>query len=78
MRTIDTSGLDGDDGADDKLPCVPFVPFRCPRCGRHKPYTYAVRGRLRYHRCQHCGQRYRSWELDAKAVKDWEPPQGGS
>lgn len=68
---------------DDELfdvPCVPFVPFRCPFCGRHKPFTYAVRQRMRYHRCQHCGRRYKSWEVAASSVTQFDPPpdpQGG-
>lgn len=65
-----------DEDADDDgtLPIVPFVPFRCPTCGRHKPFTYKVRGRLRYHRCQHCNQKYRSFEVGADSVGDWRPP----
>ena len=61
---------------DDRLPCVPFVPFRCPSCGRHKPFTSNVRGRLRVHRCQACGAKYRSWELGPESVPGWEgrPP----
>ncbi len=61
---------------DARIPCVPFVPFRCYYCGRHKPFTSNVRGRLRTHRCQHCNRKYRSWELDATAVTGWNgvPP----
>lgn len=47
---------------------VPFVPFRCPRCGKNKPLTYAVRGRLRYHLCRACGCKYRSRELAASEI----------
>ena len=62
---------------DNRLPCVPFVPFRCPRCGRHKPRTSNVRGRLRQHICQACGQDYRSWELGPDSVPGWtgRPPE---
>lgn len=61
---------------DDRIPCVPFVPYRCPRCGRHKPFTSNVRGRLRAHQCQECGTKYRSWEMGAADVKGWtgRPP----
>jgi len=67
-----------DDEPDDKWPVVPFVPFRCPQCGRHKPFTYTVRGRIRLHRCQHCGTRYRSLEVEASKVDGFDDlgPQG--
>jgi len=64
-----------EDDDDDRVPCVPFVPFRCPYCGRHKPRTSDVDGRMRRHRCMHCGRAYRSWELDATAIPDWKPPE---
>lgn len=56
---------------DSVLPVVPFVPFRCPSCGRHRPFTGNVRGRLRRHVCQACGTKYRSYELPAEAVTKW-------
>lgn len=59
-----------DDLHPDTFPIVPYVPFRCPNCNRHKPFTSNVRGRVRQHRCQACGMRYRSYELDATAVPD--------
>lgn len=66
---------DRDDGS---VPMVPFVPFRCPRCGRHKPRTENVRGRLRDHRCMACGQKYRSLEAAATDVRGYERgSQGG-
>jgi hypothetical protein len=55
-------------GEEDMLPLVPFVPFRCPSCGRHKPRTGRVSGRVRYHQCLACGTRYRSLEMPAGAV----------
>ncbi len=58
----------------DLEPCVPFVPFRCPRCGRHKPRTHYVRGRLRKHICQACGLHYRSVEVERTELKSWRPP----
>lgn len=48
---------------DDNLRAVPFVPFRCPRCGALKPFTYGLRGRVRYHKCNGCGTRFRSVEM---------------
>jgi predicted RNA-binding Zn-ribbon protein involved in translation (DUF1610 family) len=57
--------------AGDRTPLVPFVPFRCPSCGRHKPRTGHVRGRVRYHQCQACGTRYRSLEMPAAAVREF-------
>lgn len=61
-------------GDEDQVPCVPYVPFRCPYCGRHRPYTHGSRGKIRYHKCNSCGRRYRSYELDATAVPNWNPP----
>lgn len=68
---------------EDYLPAVPFVPFRCPSCKAHKPRTYSVRkqprgGRTtRYHRCQACGQVYRSFELTPETMHDWTMPKPG-
>lgn len=59
------------DELDDRLPIVPFCPFRCPRCGRSKPFTYGQKGRIRYHRCQECGTRYRSLELGRGDLAAW-------
>jgi transcription elongation factor Elf1 len=56
---------------DDQLPAVPFVPFRCPACNRHKPFTYGRVGKTRYHQCQSCGQKYRSFEKPATDVSGW-------
>lgn len=56
---------------DDRLPIVPFCPFRCPRCKAAKPKTYKVLQRLRYHRCQHCGTKYRSVELNPTELHTW-------
>lgn len=74
MRDVEPS-RQHDDGEDDgRVPIVPYVAFRCPTCGRHKPFTYKVRARLRYHRCKHCGQRYRSFEIGADSVGNWTAP----
>lgn len=61
------------DPDDEDLEGVPFVPFRCPHCGRHKPRTYKVRGKVRYHRCQACGRHYKSYEVPPDFVRDWRP-----
>jgi hypothetical protein len=72
-RTVQQRQQQHDDG-DDRVPIVPYVAFRCPTCGRHKPTTYKVRGRLRYHRCRSCGQRYRSFEVGPDSVGSWTAP----
>jgi uncharacterized protein (DUF983 family) len=68
-----------DDELDDQgveLLVVPYVPVRCPSCGRHKVFTYAVRGAIRWHRCQLCGQRYKSQEMAAADVPGWNRQSG--
>ncbi len=42
---------------------VPFVPARCPRCRGAKCKVYGAAGRLRYHTCRTCGEKFRSFEL---------------
>jgi hypothetical protein len=60
---------------DALITCVPFIPYRCPHCLRFKPDTYAVRGRMRYHRCLACGRKYKSWEIGSDSIGDtWKPP----
>lgn len=61
---------------DGRYPVVPFVPFTCPSCGRHKPFTSNVRGRMRQHKCQACGQIYRSRQFGPDSVNWDEPPPG--
>jgi len=51
---------------------VPFVAVHCPSCAATKPRTYGVRGRMRWHRCQDCGLRFRSWELRPQQLRGWE------
>lgn len=46
------------------LPVAPFVPVLCPRCRESKPITYGQSGRLRYHQCKRCGDRFKSWQID--------------
>jgi len=58
------------------LPIVPFMPFRCPACRHAKPKTYTVRQgggvpATRHHKCQNCGQRYKSIELKREDLKAW-------
>lgn len=57
---------------DARMPIVPFVPFRCPKCQKHKPRTYGQGGRIRWHVCQACGQRYKSMEIDPRDLRDPE------
>jgi transposase-like protein len=53
---------------DEAMQGVPFVPVCCPYCDDYKPFTYAVRKRIRYHRCQSCGRKYKSVQLTAASV----------
>jgi tRNA(Ile2) C34 agmatinyltransferase TiaS len=62
------------DELNDQLPVVPFCPFRCPRCTASKPFTYGQKGRIRYHRCQECGTRFRSLELRRDQLQTFDPP----
>lgn len=32
----------------------------CPECGSNKTRTTSTRGRVRYHRCRDCGNRFKS------------------
>lgn len=54
------------------VPLVPFVPVRCPRCRKVKPITYGKReapeGRVRYHTCQGCGEKFQSMEIDPTEI----------
>ncbi len=65
-----------DDFDNDRIPAVPYVPFRCPNCQKMNPRTYGTRGRMRYHKCQSCGVKYRSFEVSRDQVKDWESETG--
>lgn len=51
---------------------VPFVPYRCPNCDRHRVKTLNSRGRVRQHVCLACGTRYKSYELPAGSVAEWD------
>lgn len=59
---------------DDGVPMVPFVPVRCPGCEADKPRTTGVHrtraGRVRYHLCKVCGQRFRSLEVQRPGEDD--------
>lgn len=59
---------------DERRPIVPFVPYRCPKCKKHRVKTYGQAGRMRYHICLSCGERYNSIELEVDAMKDWRDP----
>ena len=68
---------------DDRVPVVAFLPFMCPKCGRAKPITHRVNGRMRWHKCQECGLTYKSREMRTLAELDEfrgkrfnDPPHG--
>lgn len=62
-------------GEGESAPVVPFVAFACPNaCSPHWVYTYGVRGRIRFHRCNVCGQVYRSLQCPPTAVRGF--PEG--
>jgi hypothetical protein len=46
----------------DGVAVVEFVPVRCPHCGRAKPRTDGVRGKIRYHTCRFCRRKFKSVE----------------
>ena len=52
---------------DDDYPTVPRVPPRCPRCGvnRSRLTGQSRDGVVRYHRCQACGTKFKSVEIEA-------------
>lgn len=60
-----------DANLSDELPCVPFLPWRCPACNGGRTFTYGKRGRIRYHRCQHCGKRFRSLQLEQDQLEQY-------
>jgi len=47
------------------LACVAWIPIRCPHCASKHQNNYKTRGRLRYHLCQDCGERFKSLEIEA-------------
>lgn len=59
---------------DDSLRAVAFVAVRCPRCNAAKPRTYGQRGRVRYHKCQQCGTKYRSIEMPLDEARTFHVP----
>jgi len=59
------------------VPVVPVVKFSCPNlCVKRDIYTYGKRGRIGYHRCNVCGQAFKSWELSADDVARFLPHGG--
>jgi hypothetical protein len=62
----------------ERPPVVPFVPFLCPRCAANRPFTYGVKGCLRYHRCQGCSIRYRSFEVAREDMHRWRAASSGA
>lgn len=57
--------LEEDDGS---LPIVGWIPIICPSCGSKRQTNYRTSGLIRFHRCQLCGQRFKSQELDPGAL----------
>lgn len=52
---------------------VKWVPIRCPTCGEAPGTTSGTNRPLpgyRYHRCNHCGMRFRS--LEVREIRDTE------
>lgn len=41
------------------------VNCRCPRCNAPNPRVHTTRGRIRFHRCDKCGSRFKSVEKSA-------------
>lgn len=41
---------------------VVYRPVRCPGCASDNQVVTSTQGRLRYHRCRDCGQRFKSVE----------------
>lgn len=63
---LEAPGLDEleDDEEDEQgLVCVAWLPIRCPHCHSKHQRNYKTRGRLRYHLCQDCRERFKSLEL---------------
>ena len=63
--SLEAPNLDELEEDDDEqgLVCVAWLPIRCPHCKSKHQRNYKTRGRLRYHLCQDCGERFKSLEL---------------
>jgi len=61
---------------EERRPIVPFVPYRCPACRKHRVKTYGQAGRVRYHVCLSCGERYHSLEIEPDQMHEWGREQG--
>lgn len=61
---------DDDDDDPDLYPTVARVPPRCPRChvDRSRMTGQSRDGVFKYHRCQACGRKFRSVEVDPPEV----------
>lgn len=64
---------ESDETDDDGMPLktVPFVPWACPRCGKCRTETYSQsRGKMiRWHRCQSCGQKFKSQQVQPEELR---------
>ena len=62
---------------DGPVPVVLVVKFSCPnRCLTRDIYTYGKRGRIGYHRCNACGQCFKSLEMDPAEAHRVVPRSG--
>ena len=59
-----------EDSDDEGLVCVLWMPIRCPHCKSKHQRNYKTKGRLRYHHCQDCGERFKSLEAEPEAEGD--------
>jgi transposase-like protein len=47
----------------DEVLCVVYVPVRCPYCRSVKKiHCYSKDGKIRYHKCNNCGRKFKSVE----------------
>ena len=45
--------------------------FICPNCGERKPFTFGVRGSVRWHKCKKCGLTYKSREMRVDEIDEF-------
>lgn len=59
-----------EDDEDDDYPTVPRVPPRCPQCNANRSRVTGESrdGLVRYHRCQACGKKFKSVEVDPPEI----------
>lgn len=47
----------------EDLPAVEWKPIMCPECGDRRKRTYGRYETERYHKCQRCQTKYKSYEV---------------